>query len=266
MITRSAASVGGSGSRMIGSPARPTSPEKTSRDTVDPSVASSTTDAEPRMCPASMYRARIPSQTSNHSPYAWRRISSSTLRASRIHTAAAPPDGHAPGRNVEVVFLDARAIREHDGRQIRRRLCGVDDVAVAVRGQKRQPSRMIEMRVRQHDRIDLVDWTGQCAILRVSIAAPSLEQPAVQQDRFAVRAHDVARARDLASGSGELDFHPGISVAQIDVGTAGEPPSERRISDRDGRRRAVAYCAPGRRVPQWLRISRGRSRSASRFA
>jgi hypothetical protein len=49
---------------MIGSPLRPTSPEKTTRRISLPSVHSSAIEADPRMCPASVKLARTPGTTS----------------------------------------------------------------------------------------------------------------------------------------------------------------------------------------------------------
>ena len=74
---------GGSGSRMIGSPHRPMSPENTTRSVIPFSVQSSTTDAEPRMWPASTYDARTPGTTSNSRRYGTPTISSATFAASR---------------------------------------------------------------------------------------------------------------------------------------------------------------------------------------
>ena len=85
MITTSAPPVGGFGSRMIGSPFRPTSPENTMRFRVPPSVHSRTTDAEPRMCPASMKVARTPGTTSNHVSYG-----TPTIRSTAVGRVAHP--------------------------------------------------------------------------------------------------------------------------------------------------------------------------------
>ena len=66
---------------------------------------------------------------------------------------------------------------------------------------------MVDVRVGEHDRVDLVDRrAGVRRFFASRLAAAALEQPAVEQDRLAVRAHDVAGAGDLAGGAGELDL------------------------------------------------------------
>ena len=67
MTTYAGCSGGTAGSWMTGSPLRPRSPLKRMRFVAPPSVTSSTTCAEPRMCPASMNRALTPGKGSNSS-------------------------------------------------------------------------------------------------------------------------------------------------------------------------------------------------------
>ena len=73
--------------------------------------------------------------------------------------------------------------------------------------EKRQAARVIEMRVRQHHRIDLLDWAGQSSILRVRVSPMSLEQAAVQQDGLTTGADDMTRPGYFARGAGKLDLH-----------------------------------------------------------
>ena len=67
--------------------------------------------------------------------------------------------------------------------------------------EKGEAARVIEMRVRKHDGIDLLDRARQLSILRIGIGAMPLKQSTVEQHCLAVGADDVTRARHFARGT-----------------------------------------------------------------
>ena len=66
---------------------------------------------------------------------------------------------------------------------------------------------MIDVRMGQHDRVDVRDRRRQCAIRRLRIAPPALEQSAVERDEPAIDTHEVTRAGHFACGAREFDIH-----------------------------------------------------------
>ena len=71
----------------------------------------------------------------------------------------------------------------------RSRVAGVHEIGfvVPVPHEKRQPTSMIDVRVREHDGIDLLDRDGKPEILLVTLAPLALKHAAVQQYRLSVR-------------------------------------------------------------------------------
>ena len=74
-------------------------------------------------------------------------------------------------------------------------------------GQEWESSRVIDVRMREDDGVDLVDGTRQACVLLTRLAAPSLKHAAVEQNGLPIDSEDVTGARDLAGGTGELDLH-----------------------------------------------------------
>ena len=66
---------------------------------------------------------------------------------------------------------------------------------------------MIDMRVRKHDSIDLLngDWKPQ--VLCLTFTAFALKQTAVEKYCLACDPQDVTRAGDLPRRADEFDFH-----------------------------------------------------------
>ena len=65
-----------------------------------------------------------------------------------------------PREKLGVFLLDVRTIAKHDCREIARGWRTVDGPAVSATRQNRQSSRMIDVRMRQDDGIDALDWQG----------------------------------------------------------------------------------------------------------
>ena len=80
-----------------------------------------------------------------------------------------------------VFFLQVAGIRKQDAAQIDGRLRGVDRAAVAFLHQSRNPTTVIEMRVRQNHRIDFIRWNGRLLPIPFAPLLLSLEESAVDQ-------------------------------------------------------------------------------------
>lgn len=66
---------------------------------------------------------------------------------------------------------------------------------------------MIDMRMREHDRIDLFDGDWKPQVLRLTFTAFSLKQTAVEKYGLTCHPQDVTRTGDLPRCTDEFDFH-----------------------------------------------------------
>jgi hypothetical protein len=73
--------------------------------------------------------------------------------------------------------------------------------------EKRETTSMIDMRMREHDRIDLLDGDWKPQILRLTFTAFSLKQTAVEKYCLTCDPQDVTRTGDLPRCADEFDFH-----------------------------------------------------------
>jgi hypothetical protein len=76
--------------------------------------------------------------------------------------------------------------------------------------EKRETTSMIDMRMREHDRIDLLDGDWKPQILRLTFTAFSLKQTAVEKYGLTRNPQDVTRAGDLTRRADEFDFHDSL--------------------------------------------------------
>ena len=112
-----------------------------------------------------------------------------------------------------ILFLDAARIGQHEAAQVRGAGGAVDLPLESERAQPRQVADVIEMRVRQHHRIDGARRHGK----RLPVAQPellqSLEESAVDEHAPAAMFEQVFRARDRArrAEKGELSHAATIS-------------------------------------------------------
>ena len=100
-----------------------------------------------------------------------------------------------------------RGIQKHDAAQITARGIGAMDRAVVIFAQARQLARVIQMRVAQNDGVHgfWVEW--KIFVERFRFLAMTLEQPALQQQLFAVDLDEIHRAGRSARRAEEVDFH-----------------------------------------------------------
>ena len=73
--------------------------------------------------------------------------------------------------------------------------------------EERQSASVIDVRVRKHHGVDLVDWKRQPGVLLAAFAALALKQSAIQQHGALAHAQDMAGSGDFLRGAGELDLH-----------------------------------------------------------
>src|SRR4029077_17045188 len=103
-------------------------------------------------------------------------------------------------------------VREHRLAEGDRRRRGKNFLLETLTGAEGKAPRMIHVRMREHDCVDLRDVRGERFVLLLDIGAMSLKQPAVEQHRAAVDMEDVARTRELGSRAVELDVRHAIGV------------------------------------------------------
>ena len=153
---------------------------------------------------------------------------------------------------ARVLLLDVRGIGEHDRAEVARRRGCPDRLVVAAADEKGQAPRVIDVRVREHDRVDLVHRYRERAVLLVAGEAAPLEHPAVEQHGAAVDAEDVARPGDLARCTKELELH-----RDLRSGLALPPPAQAlpavrapvRARLRPAGTRSSAWCRPAPSSP-----------------
>ena len=114
---------------------------------------------------------------------------------------------------LEVGGRQARRVLEHDARQVGGRVVGVDRPAVAAPRQQRQAADVVDVRVREHQRVDRGEVEGKLVGVARVLVAPALHHAAIEQDAPARCMHQVARAGNLARGPEELDPHACLLVA-----------------------------------------------------
>jgi hypothetical protein len=69
---------------------------------------------------------------------------------------------------------------------------------------------MINVRVRKHYSIDVIDRNGKSQILLVTLAASSLKESAVEEDGLARDTEYVTGPSDFASGADEFNLHDSL--------------------------------------------------------
>ena len=109
------------------------------------------------------------------------------------------------GDVTRVGFLDHRRVEQHRRREIARRGRRVDGPVEAVAAQQRQRARVVDVRVRQHHRVERPPVDRDVAVLLERLAAAALKEAAVEQHRGARRAQEVLRAGHGLGRADELE-------------------------------------------------------------
>ena len=110
-----------------------------------------------------------------------------------------------PVGELGVLFLQASGVGQDDAAEILGALRAEHAAAEALRDEARQIAAVIEVRVRQHDRLDARRRHRQVLPVALAQLLQALEQPRVDHDARAVGVDEVLRARDGAGGAEKRD-------------------------------------------------------------
>ena len=129
---------------------------------------------------------------------------------------------------LRVLFLDVRGISEHDRREIARGRGGPDPVGVAPGDQQGKAPAVVDVRVREHEGIQLVHRERERPVLVACLGAMALKEPAIQRNRATIDVQEMTRSGDLASRTDEGKLHaspetPPRTVAGRRASSAGRP-------------------------------------------
>ena len=146
---------GGSGSRMIGSPLRPMSPEKTSR-WLPPSVIrrSDRRGAEDVAGLDELEREMLPEVGDAAVGHADHQLLHRDRVGQVVERLALRPGLAAALEVLVVLLLDVRRVRQHHRAQVAGGGRGVDRPVEAVAHQQRQPPGVVDVGVAQHDAVE----------------------------------------------------------------------------------------------------------------
>jgi hypothetical protein len=108
---------------------------------------------------------------------------------------------------ARVLGLDRGRVAQHHGAERTRRGRGVDGAGVALLEEQRKRARVVDVRVGEHDRLDLGNRQVQVLIALDRLSPRPLEEPAVEQDAASLRAHEVHRTGDRLGCAYELELH-----------------------------------------------------------
>jgi hypothetical protein len=106
-----------------------------------------------------------------------------------------------------VFLLDMRRIAQHPVAQIDGGGSGIDRAREPVLHQRGQVPRVVDVGVRQYHRLDGRAAERQAPVLLIGVFSPPLIQPAIQQEPFAARFHQVHRPRDRSRCTPERKLH-----------------------------------------------------------
>ncbi len=105
-----------------------------------------------------------------------------------------------------ILFLDMRRIEKDDPGQFRRRGRGQYPAGKAASHQTRYESRMVEVRMREKERVDLVGMEPERLPVE-GVGIPALVHTAVHKDLGTIRQQMEARPRDLSCSTEKPDLH-----------------------------------------------------------
>ena len=104
---------------------------------------------------------------------------------------------------LEILLLDVRRVGQHDGAEVPGRGRGVDRSVEAVAHQQREPARVVDVGVAQHDAVEAPGIEGEPGVELPRLRPVPLEQPGVEQESPARRLEQVHGAGDLARAAVE---------------------------------------------------------------
>jgi len=119
--------------------------------------------------------------------------------------ARIPPLGILPP--LSLFFLNMRRIAQHDFKQFRRGMRGIDRAAEAIGDEARQHAGMVDMGMGKQHEVDLARAEFEIGIVLVARFTPPLKHAAIHQEAHTVRFQHITGARHLSAGTMELNFH-----------------------------------------------------------
>jgi len=114
-----------------------------------------------------------------------------------------------------VLRLDVRGVHQHQPQHVGGRLGAPDRAVVAVLDQSRQGAAVVDVRVREHQRVDVAAGDRQVAVLLVGDLARALDHAAVEQDLVLADFEQVLGAGDVARGAEETQGEMARRAAHV---------------------------------------------------
>jgi hypothetical protein len=106
-----------------------------------------------------------------------------------------------------ILLLQVAGVRQQQGAQLARRLRGMDRAAEALARQGRQVAAVVDVRMREHHRIDLACGERERLPVAQAQLLQALEQAAVHQHPVALVLEEVFGSGDGAGGAKEGEPH-----------------------------------------------------------
>ena len=106
-----------------------------------------------------------------------------------------PGSGISSGLPLRVLFVNIRAVLEHDVQKIRRRISAVNRAFKTALHQQRQPAAVVDMRVTEYHAFNLSRVKRERFLIHFFGFPAALKLSAVKQDLMLVRRNQVAGSR-----------------------------------------------------------------------
>lgn len=114
-----------------------------------------------------------------------------------------------------VLPLDLGRVPQHDRREGAGGRRAIDRAGESAADEVREVAAMIDVRVAEDHRIDVLGPEGKFPVAVEALRPPALEQPAVEQDRFPAGRQLVHRPRDRAHRAPERDRRGVVSLCGL---------------------------------------------------
>ena len=112
----------------------------------------------------------------------------------------------------DVVGLDLRTVEQHDRSQIARRRGGIDRAAKSGFVQRREITRVIDVSVGKHNRINVFGFERKLPVFLERDLSLTLIEPTIEQDLFPVVVDQVHGPGHGLSSTPKLNFHGRVDL------------------------------------------------------
>ncbi len=110
-------------------------------------------------------------------------------------------------QQLDFAFLDARRIWQHDRAQVLRRARREYRTVETKLRQLRNEAAVVDVRVGQDERVDLVRIEREGAIVQLLLGLRALHHPAIDKNARGSRVDEEARSGHAFAGAVEREFH-----------------------------------------------------------